>query len=347
MTRILGIETSCDETSAAVLEGSGDNVVQKSLVILSQDVHRVFGGVVPEIASRAHLTSVVPVVQRAIDEAETTLDDIDAVAVTNTPGLVGALLVGVSYGKSLAFARGIPLLGVHHMEGHLFAAALEHRDAVPPFIALLISGGHTLLLDVEAWGRYRLLGATRDDAAGEAFDKVAKLLGLPYPGGRYVEQLAAVGDPKRFRFSRPMVRRNALPGDDDYYAFSFSGLKTAVLNAVKGSKDIEADKAGIARGFQDALIDTLVEKTWRAANSYSRDRVVLGGGVACNRTLAAAMRTRLEPEGIKVFTPTPRLATDNAAMIARAGFFRFEAGERSGLDLNAYASSPIPGLVAA
>ena len=347
MTRILGIETSCDETSAAVLEGHGDDVTQKSLVILSQDIHRVFGGVVPEIASRAHLTSIVPVVDRAISEAGTSLDDLDAVAVTNTPGLVGALLVGVSYGKALAFSRGIPLLGVHHMEGHLFATALEHRAAVPPFTALLVSGGHTQLLDVEAWGRYRLLGATRDDAAGEAFDKVAKLLGLPYPGGRYIEELAAKGNPKHFNFARPMVRRNALPQDDDYYAFSFSGLKTAVLNAVRDSKNIEAEKADIARGFQDSLIETLVEKTARAAIAFSRQRVVLGGGVACNRTLASAMRSRLEPEGITVFTPTPRLATDNAAMIARAGFFRFEQGERAGLDLNAYASSPIPGLVAA
>ena len=347
MTTILGIETSCDETSAAVLEGSGDDVVQKSLVILSQDVHRVFGGVVPEIASRAHLTSIVPVVGRALDEGGIKASDLDAVAVTNTPGLVGALLVGMSYGKALAFAHGIPLVGVHHMEGHLFAAALEHRDAVPPFTALLISGGHTLLLDVEQWGKYRLLGATRDDAAGEAFDKVAKLLGLPYPGGRYVEQLARDGNQNRFRFARPMVRRNAQEGDDDYYAFSFSGLKTAVLNAVRASSSLDADKADIARGFQDSLIDTLVEKTWRAANAHQRTRVVLGGGVACNRTLAAAMRARLEPEGIAVFAPTPRLATDNAAMIARAGLFRFEHGETSGLDLNAYASSTIPGLVAA
>jgi N6-L-threonylcarbamoyladenine synthase len=203
------------------------------------------------------------------------------------------------------------------------------------------------LLDVEAWGKYRLLGATRDDAAGEAFDKVAKLLGLPYPGGRYIEELAAKGNPKRFSFARPMVRRNAQLRDEDYYAFSFSGLKTAVLNAVRNSKDIEADKADIARGFQDSLIDTLVEKTKRGALAFSRQRIVLGGGVACNRTLAAAMRTRLDPQGITVFTPTPRLATDNAAMIARAGFFRFERGERAGLDLNAYASSPIPGLVAA
>jgi N6-L-threonylcarbamoyladenine synthase len=347
VTRILGIETSCDETSAAVLEGEGDNVSQKSLVILSQDIHRVFGGVVPEIASRAHLTSIVPVVERAIEEAKTSLDDLDAIAVTHAPGLVGALLVGVSYGKALAFSRGIPLLGIHHMEGHLFAAALEDKDAVPPFIALLVSGGHTLLLDVEAWGKYRLLGATRDDAAGEAFDKVAKLLGLPYPGGRYVEQLATEGDSKRFHFSRPMLRKNALPGDEDYYAFSFSGLKTAVLNAVRASKDIDADKADIARAFQDSMIDTLVEKTWRAADAFSRQRVVLGGGVACNRMLAGAMRARLERDGVTVFTPTPRLATDNAAMIARAGFFRFEQGERAGLDLNAYASCPIPGLIAA
>ena len=347
MTRILGIETSCDETSAAVLQGKGNDVTQESLVILSQDVHRVFGGVVPEIASRAHLTSIVPVVERAIEEAGTKLDDLDAVAVTNTPGLVGALLVGVSYGKALAFSRDIPLLGIHHMEGHLFATALEHRDAVPPFTALLISGGHTLLLDVEAWGKYRLLGATRDDAAGEAFDKVAKLLGLPYPGGRYVEQLAREGNPKRFPFSRPMVRKNALPQDDDYYAFSFSGLKTAVLNTVRASRNIEADKADIARGFQDSMIDTLVEKAARGANAFSRQRVVLGGGVACNRTLADAMRTRFEDEGTIVYAPSPRLATDNAAMIARAAFFRFEQGERAGLDLNAYASSPIPGLVAA
>ena len=347
MTLMLGIETSCDETSAAVLEGAGDDVRQKSLVILSQDVHRVYGGVVPEIASRAHLTSIVPVVERAIEEAGTKLSEIDAVAVTHAPGLVGALLVGMSYGKALAFSRDIPLLGIHHMEGHLFAAALEHRDAVPPFTALLVSGGHTMLLDVEAWGSYRLLGATRDDAAGEAFDKVAKLLGLPYPGGRYVEEIARAGDPKRFQFGRPMLRRNALPTDDDYYAFSFSGLKTAVLNAVRASKDLEAEKAHIARAFQDSLIETLVEKTWRAASAFGRQRVVIGGGVACNRTLAAAMLWKMEREGATVFTPSPRLATDNAAMIARAGFFRFERGERSGLDLNAYASCPIPGLLTA
>src|SRR5215216_3840106 len=220
MTVVLGVETSCDETSASVLEGGGDDARLASLVILSQDVHGIFGGVVPEIASRAHLTAIVPVVEHALSDAG--VDAIDAVAVTNAPGLVGALLVGISYAKAFAFARGVPVIGVHHMEGHLFATALEHRDAVPPFTALLVSGGHTLLLDVEAWGRYRLLGKTRDDAAGEAFDKVAKLLGLPYPGGRPLEQLAREGDPARFRFARPMLRRNQQPGDDDYYDVSFS-----------------------------------------------------------------------------------------------------------------------------
>ena len=319
----------------------------ESLVILSQDVHKVFGGVVPEIASRAHLTSIVPVVSRALDDSGASLENVDAIAVTAAPGLIGALLVGVCYAKSLAYARGMPVIGVHHMEGHLFGTALENRDAVPPFTALLVSGGHTLLLDVEAWGAYRLLGATRDDAAGEAFDKVAKLLGLPYPGGRHVEALAREGDPSRFRFTRPMVRRNDEPGSKDYYQFSFSGLKTGILNAVRGSDDLERDKAHIARGFQDALIGSLVEKTFRAANAFGRKRVILGGGVACNTTLATAMRERMSEIGATVFAPTPRLATDNAAMIARAGLFHLERGEQSGLDLNAFASQPIPGLVAA
>jgi N6-L-threonylcarbamoyladenine synthase len=353
LTRILGIETSCDETSAAVLEGSGEDVAQRSLVILSQDVHRVFGGVVPEIASRAHLTSIVPVVSRALDDAGTALDEIDAIAVTYAPGLIGALLVGVCYAKSLAFARGIPVIPIHHMEGHVFAISLEHPDAKPPFTALLISGGHTLLLDVEAWGRYRLLGATRDDAAGEAFDKVAKLLGLPYPGGRWIETLAREGDRAQYRFSRPMVRRSDSPNDADYYAFSFSGLKTAVLHAVKaisvGANDTAGHqiRADIARGFQDALIGSLVEKTFRAAEAFSRTRVVLGGGVACNSALVSAMSERVGEIGAQVYAPSPRLATDNAAMIARAGFHHYYHGERGSLDLNAFAGRPLPGLVAA
>ena len=343
MMRILGIETSCDETSASVLRGEGNDVVLESLIILSQDVHRIFGGVVPEIASRQHLTAIVPVVQRALADAGVTLNAVDAVAVTHAPGLVGALLVGVSFAKALAFGRGLPCVGVHHMEGHLFATALEHPGAVPPFTALLVSGGHTLLLDVEAWGRYRLLGRTRDDAAGEAFDKVAKLIGLPYPGGPHVERLAATGDPSRFRFARPMLRRNQLPADSDYYDVSFSGLKTAVLHAVRaGSPE---DHPHIARGFHDALVETLVEKTARAVEQFGRERVVLGGGVAGNRTLAAAMQSRVRRLGATVFAPSARLATDNAAMIARAGLYHLEQGERSPLDLNAFASLSIPGLV--
>ena len=347
MSLVLGIETSCDETSAAVLSGTGDDVKLESLVILSQDVHRIFGGVVPELASRAHLTSIVPVAERALADASVSLGDLDAVAVTSGPGLVGALLVGVSFGKAVAHGSGAALVGVHHMEGHLFATSLEHPDAVPPFTALLVSGGHTLLIDVEQWGSYRMLGATRDDAAGEAFDKVAKLLGLPYPGGRHIERLAAESTPeaaRAFRFTKPMVRGDQQLGDPDYFDVSFSGLKTAVLHAVRGSDNLERDARGIARAFQDALIGSLIEKTARAVRAFGRTRVVLGGGVACNRALAAAMRERVEPMGASVFAPMPRLATDNAAMIARAGLFHFERGVRDSLSLNAYASLPIPGV---
>jgi len=350
--KVLGIETSCDETSAAVLSGTDDETEIQSLVILSQDVHRIFGGVVPEIASRAHVTALVPVVERALSDAGLSGDDVDAVAVTNGPGLAGALLVGVSFAKAFAYALDAPVVGVHHMEGHLFATALEERDAVPPFTALLISGGHTLLLDVEAWGQYRLLGGTRDDAAGEAFDKVAKLLGLPYPGGPAIEREAsdrrATQSASPFRFARPMLRRDQRPGERDYYDVSFSGLKTAVLNAVREATSNEpltpATRAAIALAFQDSLIETLVEKTARAVRQFERRRVVLGGGVAGNRTLVAAMRERCAHIGARVFAPSARLATDNAAMIARAGLFHLERGERAGLDLSAFASLPLPGL---
>ena len=353
MTRVLGIETSCDETSAAVVETASDRTTVRSLVILSQDVHQVFGGVVPEIAARAHLTTIVPVVRRTLEQASLALGDLDAIAVTNAPGLVGALLVGVSYAQGLGLATGRPVVPVHHMEGHLFATSLEHGDAVPPFTALLVSGGHTMLLDVAAWGEYRLLGATRDDAAGEAFDKVAKMLGLPYPGGRHVEELAATGNPQRYRFTRPMLRSNQRPGDADYFDFSFSGIKTAVLQAVAqtdgdgaaaGPAGAAARRADLARGFQDAVVDTLVEKTARAARAYGRSRIVLGGGVACNRALTHAMRERASTFGASVYAPSPRLATDNAAMIARAGLFRLSRGEVAPPQLNAYASRPLPGL---
>lgn len=342
--RILGIETSCDETSASVLRGTGDDVVLESLVILSQDVHRIFGGVVPEIASRQHLTSILPVIDQALGDAGATLDALDAIAVTHAPGLVGALLVGVAAAKGLSMTSGVPLVGVHHLEGHLFATSLEHADAVPPFVALLVSGGHTMLIDVPEWGRYQLLGATRDDAAGEAFDKAAKLLGLPYPGGRHVEALARDGEPGRFRFTRPMLRRDQHEGDDDYYDVSFSGLKTAVMLAVKGSQEIASDAPHIARGFQDALVETLAEKVARAVRALGRERVVLGGGVACNRALVTEVERRVGA-GVVVRAPSPRIATDNAAMIARAGLFHAERGHWSPLSLAASSSAVIPGMI--
>ncbi|MDH4043438.1 MAG: tRNA (adenosine(37)-N6)-threonylcarbamoyltransferase complex transferase subunit TsaD [Gemmatimonadota bacterium] len=331
---LLGIETSCDETSAAVLVGEPRKPELASLVILSQDIHAVFGGVVPELASRAHLRTLDPVVRRALAEAGLPLTAVDAVAVTCGPGLVGALLVGVSYAKSLAAGLDRPVVGVHHLEGHLFAPTLEDPDLEPPFVALLVSGGHTLLLEVEAWGRYRLLGETRDDAAGEAFDKVGTLLGVGYPGGPAIERLAREGT-DRFHFPRPMLH--------DGYDFSFSGLKTAVLHAVRASVDLERDRADLARSFQDAVFDVLVEKTARAVHETGHPIVVLGGGVACSHALSQHMADGLRGLA-RVSVARPRLNVDNAAMIARAGWFRFQRGERHGLDLDANPSLPLPGL---
>ncbi len=338
---VLGIETSCDETSAALLVAGGRGESRPelaSLVILSQDVHRVFGGVVPELASRAHLTALPAVVDRALVEAGLGWHAVDAVAVTAGPGLAGALLVGVVYAKALAYAGDRALIGVNHLEGHLFAPVVEDPELEPPFVALLVSGGHTLLLDVPAWGRYRLLGATRDDAAGEAFDKVATLLGLGYPGGAAIEQLAATGDPARFTFPRPML--------DEGLEFSFSGLKTAVLHAVRGSSDLEGDRPHLARGFQDAVLDVLVTKLQRAVEATGHRTAVLGGGVACNRALGQLAARRLEGRA-RVVVASPRLNADNAAMIARAGWYRLGQGERSDWTLDARADLPLPGLESA
>ncbi len=341
--RVLGIETSCDETSAAVVRLDGARPALESVVILSQDVHRVFGGVVPELASRAHLTAIGPVVDQALREANATLEDLDAIAVTAGPGLVGALLVGLMYGKTLAWARDLPLIGVHHMEGHLFAPSLEDPAFAPPFAGLLVSGGHTLLLDVPAWGEYRLLGQTLDDAAGEAFDKVATLLGLGYPGGAPLERLAATGRAGRFVFPRPLLRDLAGTGPNRWN-FSFSGLKTAVLRAVRQSADLDADRADLARGFQDAALEVLVEKTAAAAEELGYPLAMIGGGVACNRALAAALRERLGAR-VRVAVASNRLNTDNAAMIAAAGAWRLAQGERSGPGLEPRDDLPIPGLL--
>jgi N6-L-threonylcarbamoyladenine synthase len=342
---VLGIETSCDETSAAVLRG-GDILGH---VILSQDAHALYGGVVPELAARAHLAAIEDVVDGALREADVALRDVDIFAATAGPGLIGALLVGVTWTKSAAFALGRPFVPVHHMEAHLFATSLDDPAAVPPFVALLVSGGHTMLLWVPAWGRYELLGETRDDAAGEAFDKVARILGLGYPGGPHIERLAADGDPGAFAFPRPMVAATQQPGEPAYYAFSFSGLKTSVLTrvrALEAERRLDAERANLAASFQAAVIDTLAEKTMRAVAAKNCRRVVLGGGVAASGALRRALHERLGATGA-LHVPSPRLATDNAAMIARAGLFRFERGEAAGPDATPRADLPFPGLLRA
>lgn len=339
---VLGIETSCDETSAAVLRGPRDLLGH---VILSQDVHALYGGVVPEIASRHHLTAIDDVVAGALREAGVAMRDIDVVAATAGPGLIGALLVGLTYAKSLAFALDRPLIAVHHMEAHLFATELEHVAAHPPFVGLLVSGGHTMLMWVPEWGRYELLGETRDDAVGEAFDKVAKILGLGYPGGPAIQRVAAEGNPKAFAFPRPMLASTQTPDDGDYYAFSFSGLKTAVLTRVReleARAELEARRADVAASFQAAAVAVLVAKVMRAVREKACPRVVLGGGVAASRALRSALEDALD--GGELFAPPVRLATDNAAMIARAAVHHLERGNVAGLDVTAQSDLRFPGM---
>lgn len=342
---VLGLETSCDETSAAVLYGERELLGH---VILSQDVHEVYGGVVPELASRAHVRVVDDVVNRALRQAGVGLGDVDLFSVTAGPGLIGALLVGVAWMKAAAWARDRPLVGVHHMEAHLFAVSLEDPDAQPPFVGLLVSGGHTLLLWVPEWGRYELLGGTRDDAAGEAFDKTAKLLGLPYPGGPAIQNAARAGDPAAFALPRPMLASSQRPGDADYYDFSFSGLKTAVATLVAELRQagrLEAELENLAASFQAAVVDVLVQKTMRAVRERSCGRVLVGGGVAASRALIEGLERELGPDGA-LYRPSPRLATDNGAMIARAGLFRYARGDVAGAGLAARADLPFPGMEA-
>jgi N6-L-threonylcarbamoyladenine synthase len=340
----LGIETSCDETAAAVLE---DGRGIRSSVIASQDaLHAPYGGIVPELASRRHVEAVWPVVMEALARAGITLADLDGIAATAGPGLIGSLLVGLSFGKALAFALDIPLVGVNHLEGHLYAALLDHEGLTFPFTGLVVSGGHTHLYSAMAPGEYRLLGRTRDDAAGEAFDKVAKFLGLGYPGGPLIEERARKGDPDSIRFPRPMPQRGS-------YDFSFSGLKTAVVNYVKGiayrvqgaegpplhpnpSTLNPALIADICAGFQEAVVEALVRVTLAAAKaSAAPRRIVLAGGVACNGRLRLKLTQQAADEAIEVYYPTPSLCTDNAAMIAAAGYARLARGERAPLSFNA------------
>ena len=340
---VLGIETSCDETSAALVEGVGRILGH---VILSQDAHAVYGGVVPELAARSHLQRLQEVVDEALSQAGRSLGDVDAVSVTVGPGLIGALLVGVAWAKAVAFALHRPLIPVHHMEAHLFAPSLEDPEAEPPFVALLVSGGHTLLLYAPEWGEYQLFGETRDDAAGEAFDKVAKLLDLSYPGGPAIQALAEMGDPDRHRLPRPMFRRNQAPVDADYYDFSFSGLKTAVANLVADLDArglLEEERRHVAAAFQSAAIDVLVGKTLRAVKETGCWRVLVGGGVSANRRLKSEMARRLEGKG-RLFASSPRLSMDNGAMVAQAALFRLGRGEVASLEVTADANLPFPNM---
>jgi N6-L-threonylcarbamoyladenine synthase len=317
-------------------------------VILSQDAHERFGGVVPEIAARAHLRQIDTVVQETLREAGVEPGELAGVGVTAGPGLVGALLVGLNWAKGFAWALEKPLVGVQHMEAHLFANSLESPDARPPFVALLVSGGHTLLLHASAWGSYTLLGQTRDDAVGEAFDKVARRLGLGYPGGPEIERLARDGVPGRFNLPRPMLSSHHTPADPAYFDFSFSGLKTATALVAaelesEGGTGLAQAVPDLAAEFQQAVVDTLVAKVLRAVEWTNCDRVLLGGGVARNGLLREGLRAALGDTGT-LYSPSPRLATDNAAMVALVAEHRLQAGEVSGLGLNADPSLPFPGL---
>ena len=316
--KVLGIETSCDETGVALYDMQAG--LRAHAVYSQIDLHAAFGGVVPELASRDHVRKLVPLIRQTLAEAGLQVSDIDGVAYTAGPGLVGALLVGAGVGRALAWALDVPAIGVHHMEGHLLAPLLETDPPQPPFVALLVSGGHTQLVAVEGIGRYRLLGETLDDAAGEAFDKTAKLMGLPYPGGPQLARLAEQGQPDAFRFSRPMTDR---PGLD----FSFSGLKTQVLLAWRDSDQQSGTRADIARGFEDAVVDTLAIKCARALDAAGCSTLVVAGGVGANRRLRERLQAMAQQRGGRVCFPRPELCTDNGAMIAFAGALRLASGQ--------------------
>ena len=328
----LAIESSCDETSAAILSGGRD---VKSLVISTQiPIHQKFGGVVPEIASRNHIVNIMPVIEEALTKAEITLEDVDQIAVTYGPGLVGALLVGVSAAKALAFSIDVPLIGVNHLEGHIFANFLSHKDLQPPFMALVVSGGHTSLVHVKDYNSFSLMGQTRDDAAGEAFDKVARVMGLPYPGGPQIDKLAQEGNPHAIDFPKALQEKGN-------YEFSFSGLKSAVLNYLNSMKlkNIEVNKADVAASFQHTVIEVLVAKAMNAVAVTGCDTLVLAGGVAANSSLEKRLRKAADVKGIRFCYPDKVLCTDNAAMIGCRGYYQSLDNNYSDWYLNA-----VPGL---
>ena len=325
---ILAIESSCDETAAAVVK-NGREVL--SNVISSQiELHKLFGGVVPEIASRKHIEKINQVIDEALEVANVTFDDIDAIAVTYGPGLVGALLVGVAQAKALAFATGKPLVGVHHIEGHISANYIEHKDLEPPFLCLVASGGHSHLVMVKDYGSYEIIGRTRDDAAGEAFDKVARAIGLGYPGGPKIDKLSKEGNPHAIEFPRAKIADS--PDD-----FSFSGLKSAVLNYLNQCemKNIEVNKADVAASFQEAVIDVLTTHSIDVAKRYGINKFAIAGGVASNSSLRGRMEQACQANGIEFYHPSPIFCTDNAAMIGAAGYYDYLRGIRDGWDLNA------------
>lgn len=327
-TLILAIESSCDETAASVVKNG--RCVLSNIISSQIAIHTLYGGVVPEIASRKHIEKINQVVEAALKEADVTLDDIDAIGVTYGPGLVGALLVGVAEAKAIAYAKKKPLVGVHHIEGHVSANYIEHPDLEPPFLCEIISGGHTHLVIVKDYVSFEILGRTRDDAAGEAFDKVARAIGLGYPGGPKIDKLAKEGNPHAIDFPRAHM-------EDAPYDFSFSGVKSAVLNHLNkcrmtGEPIVEAD---IAASFQQAVVDVLVDNAIRAAKDYHMDRLAIAGGVASNGALRAAMEAACEKEGIRFYRPSPIFCTDNAAMIGVAAYYEYQKGTRHGWDLNA------------
>lgn len=325
---ILAIESSCDETAASVVK-NGRTVL--SNVISSQiELHKLYGGVVPEIASRKHIEKINQVIEEALSQAKVTLDDMDAIGVTYGPGLVGALLVGVAEAKAISYAKKLPLVGVHHIEGHVSANYIEHSDLEPPFMCLVVSGGHTHLVIVKDYGEFEILGRTRDDAAGEAFDKVARAIGLGYPGGPKIDKLSKEGNPDAIAFPKAKLENGS-------YDFSFSGVKSAVLNYInrcrmQGEEICEAD---IAASFQKAVVDTLTEKAVKAAKEYKMDKLAIAGGVASNGNLREAMKCACDKEGIQFYYPSPVFCTDNAAMIGVAAYYEYKKGTRHGLDLNA------------